>query len=285
MRRRRVASSVFIILIQYHLLNKVPSWILKVHNLPKTFCWTKIGPEAGEDVATIRQRKEWERQLGDGHFYWGVGQSLGNSPNYADVSHGGLRIVFSPMASKAKTIDSAPEGVLLWNAWIDDAGNPQPLPQHCFITSRSLLPSGRAKGRHYALVCASDRELSAETGWWISPAQLRNVGSNNSLGASQVTAIVRVTDSAPSDETASRYPVSFVADLKPPYVLRLGQPTLLNEQDLVQVRIACASGDVAVWRALVLDLRARVSTLPSSPQRTFEFDPIDAQLSRDQVTS
>lgn len=256
-----------------------------MNTLPKTFCWTKIGPEAGEDVATIRLRKEWERQLGDGHFYWGVGQSLGDSPYYADVGHGRLRIVFSPMASKAKTIDSAPAGVLLWNAWIDDAGNPQPLPQHCFITSRSLLPSGRAKDRHYALVCASDRELSAETGCWISPAQLRNVGSDTSLGASQVTAIVRVADSTPSGETASRYPVSFVADLKPPYVLRLGQPTLLSEQDLVEVRIACASGDVAVWHALVLHLRARARTLPSSPQRTFEFNPIDAPLPRDQVAS
>lgn len=240
-------------------------------NLPQTFCWTKIGPEAGEDVATIRLRKEWERQLGEGRFFWGVGQSLGDSPGYADAEHAGLRILFSPMPSRAKSIDREPEGVLLWNAWVDSTGTTQPLPDYCFITSRSLLPSGKAKERHYALVCTSNRELSEETGCWISPSRLRNFGRNSSLGASQVTAVVRVTESEAGQEAQNRYPISFMADLAPPYFLRLTQPTPLDADDLAQIRTVCAAGEIAAWRALVLHLRSRGASSPPLSQRAFEF--------------
>lgn len=251
----------------------MPSRRMTMGSLPQTFCWTKIGPEAGEDVATIRLRKEWERQLGEGQFFWGVGQSLGDSPADADRGHAGLPVVFSPMLSKAKAIDRAPEGVLLWNAWIDDTGETQSLPSYCFITSRSVLPSGRAKERHYALVCVSDRELHEEVECWITPSQLRNFAANTLLGASQVTAIVRMQNAAP-EEPASRirYPVSFIASLKPPYIVRLAQPTPMTETDLQHVRTACASGNITEWRALVLNLRKRATTLPSPSQRMFEFD-------------
>lgn len=239
---------------------------------PQTFCWTKIGAEAGEDVATIRLRKEWERRLGEGRFFWGVGQSLGDTPSYADTGHTGLRILFSPILGKAKSIDRAPQGILLWNAWIDSAGNAQPLPDYCFITSRSFLPSGKVKERHYALVCMSDRELGEETGCWISPCRLRNVATNSSLGASQVTAVVRVADSPSGDEGVRRYPISFVADLQPPYVLRLAQPTMLSASDIVQIRAVCAAGEMAGWRALVLRLRSRSTPLPAPSQQAFEFN-------------
>jgi hypothetical protein len=36
-----------------------------------------MGSESGEKQAEIILRKEWERQLGGGYFFWGIGQSLG----------------------------------------------------------------------------------------------------------------------------------------------------------------------------------------------------------------
>lgn len=242
--------------------------------LPETFCWTKIGPEAGEGVATIRLRKEWERRLGDGRFFWGVGQSLGASPSLADAAGTGLRVLFSPMPSKAKAIDSAPEGVLLWNAWIDAMGHSHRLPAYCFITSRSHLPSGRAKEHHYALVCASDQELIEDANCFVTPGCLRNAGSNRVLGASQVTAVVRVAESSRGEAGLGRYPISFVAELRPPYVLRLSDPTTLNTTDLVEVRAVCASKDMDAWRALVLRLRARASHMSPPVQRGLDFTSI-----------
>jgi len=236
-------------------------------HLPATFCWTKIGPEAGEDVATIRMRKEWERRLGEGRFFWGVGQSPGANAGLADTSDSALRILFSPMPSKPKAIDSAPEGVLLWNAWTDAAGNVHPLPDYCFITSRSRLPSGRAKERHYALVCTSSQELNEDAGCFVTPGCLRNVGSNSMLGASQVTAVVRVAQSTPGEAGMRRYPISFMAQLERPYVLHLADPTPLAAADLTEVRAVCASRDMEAWHALVLRLRARASRTSSALQR------------------
>src|SRR4051812_33484702 len=116
-----------------------------VKHLPRLFCWTKVGAEAGEDVQTIVRRKEWERELGSGRFFWGIGQALGSSVYDAASLAGKLEVYFSPMRSKAKNIDSAPDGVVLWTAWIDLAGHCRPLPMECFVTSRSHLPSGRQK--------------------------------------------------------------------------------------------------------------------------------------------
>ena len=41
----------------------------------------EMGTESGEELTTIILRKEWERRLGDGHFWWSVGQSLGANGN------------------------------------------------------------------------------------------------------------------------------------------------------------------------------------------------------------
>ncbi len=239
--------------------------------LPSTFCWTKVGQEAGEDVAAIRRRKEWERQLGQGRFFWGIGQSLGDNALFTSALGTPLPVLFSPMPSKAKSIDSAPSGVVLWNSWVDAEGSAYPLPDYCLITSRSHLPSGRTKARHYALVCMSDRQLDERLDCWISPQHLRNAATNNSLGASQVTAVVRVADSSVTGENTRRYPVIFSADLRPPYFVRLAEPTLLADSDTAQIKDVCASGDFESWRALVSDLRSRSRTEPQPAQQELRF--------------
>ena len=58
---------------------------MALKNLPPTFCWSRIGSETGEDLATLVLRKEWERRLGGGRFLWGINQSLGSSAGYLSV--------------------------------------------------------------------------------------------------------------------------------------------------------------------------------------------------------
>jgi hypothetical protein len=81
--------------------------------LPPTFCWTKMGAESGEELTAIVTRKEWERQLGEGTFLWGIGQSLGS---VAEKTAGELRrlpAIFSPMPSRPKAIDVTPGDIQL----------------------------------------------------------------------------------------------------------------------------------------------------------------------------
>jgi hypothetical protein len=238
---------------------------------PATFCWTKVGQEAGEDVVTIRRRKEWERQLGRGRFFWGIGQSLGANALFATGMGTTLPVLFSPMTSRAKAIDSTPSGIVLWNSWADAEGRVYPLPDYCLITSRSHLPSGRTKLRHYALVCASDQALDERLDCWISPQRLRNVRTNRPLGASQVTAVVRLAESSILGEEARKYPVIFSADLRPPYFVRLAEPTPMVNSDMEQIRDVCSSGDVTSWRALVIELRSRIRSGAGSAQQMFSF--------------
>ncbi len=142
--------------------------------LPHVFCWTKMGTEAGEDLSHIILRKEWERRLGDGRFLWGIGQSLGANADAAAAGGKPLAAVFSPMPSKPKDIDVAPADVVLWNSWVDSAGETRPLPRHAFVTSRATLPSGRRKESHYALVCRSAVTLEVTSSLSVSPLTLRS---------------------------------------------------------------------------------------------------------------
>ena len=52
---------------------------MTLKDLPKAFCWSKMGAEAGEQLERIIQRKEIERIANRGVFSWGVGTSLGDS--------------------------------------------------------------------------------------------------------------------------------------------------------------------------------------------------------------
>ncbi|MGF1521494.1 MAG: hypothetical protein ACFBSF_04145 [Leptolyngbyaceae cyanobacterium] len=147
-----------------------------MESIPSTFCWSKMGTESGEELAEIICRKEWERQLGKGYFFGGIGQSLGKNINFVTSETSPLKAIFSPMLSKARSIDSSPGSVVLWNAWVDSTGVTRPLPVHSFITSRAFLPSGKRKRNHYALVCFSDQELNTQShNLSISPSYLRNV--------------------------------------------------------------------------------------------------------------
>lgn len=229
---------------------------MKLNELPSTFCWSKMGTESGEDLSSILLRKEWERQLGNGQFLWGIGQSLGGNADLATADGTPLVAVFSPMLSRPKAIDVDPGEVVLWTAWIDGAGETRPLPRHAFVTSRATLPSGRRKESHYALVCSSQSALQAVPELSISPAKLRNLGTGKALGASQVTAVV--SHDHHTEPGGKQYPVSFTVLLEAPYCIRLANPVTLKRVDVRALEDAARLGSIDQWAAVTTRLRQPV---------------------------
>ena len=222
-----------------------------------------MGIESGQSLESIIRRKEWERQLGGGLFFWGIGQSLGNNARNAAASiDEEMKILFSPMPSKAKDIDVTPDEILLWNSWIDSHGNAQPLPDHVLITSRATLPSGRRKSSHYALICKSSGALSVDSGLKITAKHLRNFSSDKPLGASQVTAVVKNAKEATDGHSTKPYAVSFIADMEAPYFVQLSGAETLSLRDVSAIEETSSKGSVEDWGRLVRRLRATPETRP-----------------------
>src|SRR4051812_32762844 len=87
--------------------------------LPEAFCWTKMGAEAGQSLQTILARKDAERHLGNGVFFWGIGCSLGARMWRFVNSVTQPRVVFTPMRTRPKDIDVSPKRVCVWRAYLD----------------------------------------------------------------------------------------------------------------------------------------------------------------------
>lgn len=221
---------------------------------PATFCWTKMGEESGETLVTIIRRKEWERQLGMGVFVWGIGQSLGKNVHKAAEDKAPFPVIFSPMLSRAKQIDVAPGLVAMWTRWEDEFGKSHALPKHVLVTSRASLPSGKLKKNHYALICKSEQPLKESKITSVQHSLTRNVSSNKPLGASQVTAVVKLLDGEPTSNGRS-YPVSFGAHLEYPYFVKLIEPIILDQSDLDLIKRVSALGNIESWATLVNRLR------------------------------
>lgn len=180
-----------------------------------------MGSESGEALATIVARKEAERRATGGIFFWGIGNALGQAPEYAATLQGSLKVVFSPMKSVAKAIDHSPPSIVRWTAYRAAGGGHERLPSGVVVTSRAVTPSGAPKTRHYALVCRSDRPLVLGHHGGFNPDNYRNIGGGGSVGPSQVTCILeRVGDSAPADS----YDIAMVADLVAPFFVQLVDP-------------------------------------------------------------
>lgn len=221
--------------------------------LPRAFVWTKMGAESGEALVAIIRRKEYERQLGDGVFAWGIGNALGSAVTALTAEEANPMVVFSVMPSKPKKEDTQPASILLWTTYEDANGAAHPLPAHMIITSRGQA-GGNDKVRHYALFCQSMAPLldtrSAIEG--VAPAALRNLATGNPLGSSQVTAVVRRMGSASSE--SRRYPVAFTASLAGVRYARLLTPRALSAIDVADMAAATTSG-LATWAQFVQWIR------------------------------
>lgn len=192
---------------------------------PPCFCWTRFGTESGEAIDDILARKERERISNAGIFLWGIGNSIGPAIRELVRSVQGPRVVFSPMRSKPKAIDVAPESLLTWTAATTLDGQEWAIPAGSRVISRGSSEGSRKKSLHYALVCRSSVPL-AQAGEMadIAYEELVNLQSGNKLGHSQVTAVVHRAGTAVSAPTL--YPASFSAELVYPYFVRLHSPLL-----------------------------------------------------------
>ncbi|MGU7779270.1 hypothetical protein [Burkholderia sp. PU8-34] len=251
---------------------------MTLKHLPRTFCWTKIGTESGEELATVVLRKEWERRLGGGRFLWGINQPLGSSAQVAAHRTGSLLALFSPVAARARMVGRG--NVLLWNAWIDAGGQVRQLPPHTFITSRAKLPSGRPREQHYALVCASSTALTIGTRLRVHPEQLRSVSTGKRLGAAQGAVVVDCADRAGArgaEQAGKSYPLALSVELEAPYFVRLAQPSVLKARDLADVNKATRDGDFDRFVELVARLRGRLSTedVRGFTRDLFDVPPIE----------
>ena len=232
---------------------------MALKNLPPTFCWSRIGSEAGEDLATLVLRKEWERRLGGGRFLWGINQSLGSSAQVAALRTGSLLALFSPAASRPRATERKREDALVWNAWVDASGQVRQLPPHAFVTSRATLPSGGPREQHYALVCASPTELSVGSSLKVYAERLRSVGTGKAPGASRATVVVDRVECA-GEAAGKAFPIALAVELEAPYFVRLAQPSLAKARDLAAIHEAARNGDFEAYAELTKRLRSRPAT-------------------------
>ena len=185
----------------------------EVTPLPRLFCWTRFGTEAGEPIEAILERKERERR-DSGSFFWGIGNSVG--PGIQELLRRTNRpeVLFSPIRSRPRVVDVNPPSLTRWRAGTDLDGKRVVLPE------AARVMSGHARRAHYALVCHSDEPLRLEDVGRIRFGALRNLVSGNPLGASQVTAVVELMQPSPAD---GEYPVALRARLVSPYFVRLDE--------------------------------------------------------------
>lgn len=208
---------------------------------PGSFCWTRFGTESGEAIEDILARKERERIANAGVFLWGIGNSIGPAIRELVRAVQAPRVVFSPMRSKPKAIDVAPESLLTWTAATTLDGQEWAIPAGSRVVSRGSSEGNREKFTHYALVCRSSAPLARGGDMAdIAYEELVNLLSGNKLGHSQVTAVVR--RAGPVVSTPTLYPVSFSAELVYPYFVRLSCPTPESRANTrTQARLAQAS--------------------------------------------
>jgi hypothetical protein len=192
-------------------------------SLPKYFCWTRFGTEAGETIDQILARKEKERQANGGIFLWGIGNAIGPSMRELVRREKLPQVVFSPIRSKPRVEDVEPAQIVAWTAGRTLDGNFYHLPRWSVVTSRSKA----CRRKHYALVCATTQPLQIrENAEGVPIKQLRNLLTERRIGVSQVTAIVRVDDE--HDPSGLAYAIAIRAELVSPYFIELNDPIPLN---------------------------------------------------------
>ena len=199
-------------------------------SLPKYFCWTRYGVEAGETFDQILARKELERRGNGGLFLWGIGNALGPSVDLLRSRCSAPLVVFSPIRSRPRVADVSPHEVVSWVSGQTMAGELYALPKCSRVTS-GIAKGARPRG-HYALVCYSDEPL----GRLARPellcfSLLRNMRTGSPIGASQVTAVVERRSGRPS---GPEYPATFIANLVAPFFVRLVEAVRPNPGSQLQ---------------------------------------------------
>jgi len=188
-------------------------------------CWSRMQAEAGQALEDIVARKERERSVGEGIFFWGVGNAPSAITNALARAGVPVRVIFSIMKTRPKAVDVSPARTVVWRRFIDANGAERPLPAHALITSRGDSAGG-IKRAHYALMCRSLRPLELQRGERFDPSAFRNAGGTGApVGSSQVTALLRRVD---EDRGRADYEVNLSAWLTGSYWVRLTDPAELG---------------------------------------------------------
>jgi len=196
-------------------------------DLPRRFCWTRFGTEAGESINRIFSRKEREREANDGVFLWGIGNAIGPSMRELVRCDPNPKVLFSPIKSSPKLQDVYPETTVAWTSGEALDGTPFYLPEHSLVRSR-YSPATSKRG-HYALVCFTERALlPSQNEGQIVFNKLQNLLSGRPVGVSQVTAVVQTCEAV--EPVGRSYDVTVRAQLVYPYLVRLRCPRILAEE-------------------------------------------------------
>ncbi|MFQ6757076.1 MAG: hypothetical protein D9V46_01600 [Deltaproteobacteria bacterium] len=234
----------------------LPSPRIPLNEIPDFFCWTKMGVEAGQSLQAIVRRKELERQLGGGSFVWGIGNSLGSSLHEFGKANGEIPLLFSPIQSKPRAVDTNPGKLILWLDYFDNLGKIRPLPKHTLVTSRGLDGAPESKKRHYALFCHSETSLLEELNLVVDFHQLQNANSLKPLGFSQITAFVRHVSNISRETEARRiYDVPFRANLINPFCVRLTNGVEIPADFAFQLEEITNNASLSEWEHFVEQVR------------------------------
>ena len=191
-------------------------------------CWSRMQAEAGQQLSSILARKELERLACDGLFFWGVGNAPGSEPTRLARLGVPIQAVFSVMKSRPKMQDANASDLNVWRRFIDEHGDERELPDGVLITSRAA-PQGARQRSHYALMCRSDERVALRDMGPFNPKAFRNVGGRGApVGASQVTALLRLFDAGAPDSAG--YRTNLRATLTGGYWVKLSDPVRLGGQ-------------------------------------------------------
>jgi len=230
-------------------------------SVPAVFCWTKFGTEAGERTPNIFRRKEIERRRNSGVFLWGIGNSIRPSLANLLAATEMPEVLFSPMKSPAAKRDVSPPELVVWCDAVGYDGCSFRIPEFSLVTSRRDQESPRPG--HFALVCRKDSPLldESDSPAGVSADEVRNLKTGSSLGASQVTSVVRRI--ASSGDVSYRYPVATRAYLVYPYLVRLSRGVTVP--DSLRLDRETSTGLEAAMEKLV---RLRRELVPESRPRS-----------------
>lgn len=194
---------------------------MAMDHIPRHFCWSKFGTEAGQTIDDIVARKERERVDNGGLFLWGIGNNVGVALRALVQTEKTPYVIFSPILAKPKRIDVQPKAVSKWTRARGLDGLDWPIPKGSLILSRAHSPLGKLKQNHFALVCESEEPLFYRKDLGkLDGRRMVNLLSGAPLGSSQVTSVVEYT---PDIVAVNRliYEIRFTARLVNPYFVEL----------------------------------------------------------------
>jgi hypothetical protein len=221
-----------------------------------SFVWSEIGFDAGETPEHVVVRKEAERLVGSGEFWWGaLAAPLGISvERMAERNGGSLPALFSK--SRSSKVEQRQE-VRIWDTW-RSLLHPQ---KHGRIPDHVVVTSGHDPGRwqmRYALNCHSGTKLTLGAIGFCNLAEcysLRTAGRVNALRGAQALRKAEPLISRHGRASESVYSIAFEATVVGHSYVMLENFRVLTQAEL-QSLLQFKAGDD--WLSLAKTLRRRV---------------------------